>query len=176
MANRVLIGKMNKANGEMFETWISNSCEEYRDSGIAFIEKTPEPFHITGKSQDGIVHGYYAQAAQPDYKGILYGGRGIMFEAKHTETGKINKKAVTERQAENLTVYYKFGAICFVIVSLGFESFYRVPWKVWMDMKALYGHQYMNEEELKPFQIKATINQIQFLDGIDEFHEKWRYQ
>lgn len=165
--NRRLIGKRNKINGELFENLISSSCQHYLEEGIAFIEKTPEPFHITSKGQDGVVSGYYAKAAQPDYKGILNGGKGVMFEAKFTETDKINQRVVTDTQSENLTIYQKFGAICFVLVCIQFEHFYRVPWDVWTDMKALFGHKHMTMDELAPYKIKHSINLIAFLDGIE---------
>ena len=46
---RQLVGRRSKASGETFERWISNACEFYLQNGWAHIEKTPEPFHITGK-------------------------------------------------------------------------------------------------------------------------------
>lgn len=67
---RQMIGRRSKASGETFEHWISNACNYYLEKGYAFIEKTPEPFHITGKDQSGVVRGYYEKQGQPDYKGI----------------------------------------------------------------------------------------------------------
>lgn len=166
--DRRLIGKRNKINGAMFERLISNSCRYYLENKQAHIEKTPEPFHITGKSKDGIVSGYYEKAGQPDYKGILFGGKGIMFEAKYTDTDKIQQNVVTESQANNLDIYEEFGAICFVLTSLRFEEMYRVPWNVWKNMKTLYGHKYMNEEELEPYKVRWTTEAIFFLDDIDK--------
>jgi len=85
---RQLVGRRSKASGETFERWISNACEFYLQNGWAHIEKTPEPFHITGKDRDGTVKGYYEKKGQPDYKGILCDGTGIMFEAKHTDSDR----------------------------------------------------------------------------------------
>ncbi len=79
---RQIIGRRSKAAGEAFERWITDACEIYLQNGWAHIEKTPEPFHITGKDKNGIVRGYYEKKGQPDYKGILCDGSGIMFEAK----------------------------------------------------------------------------------------------
>lgn len=172
MANMVLVGKKNKTNGALFEKWISSSCEYYLEEGIAFIEKTPEPFHITSKSSNGVVSGYYAKAGQPDYKGIMFGGKGIMFEAKHTDTPHIKQNAVTDKQAEELDIYHRFGAYCFVIVSMGFESFYRVPWPIWRNMKELYGHKHMTLEDLAPFEVEATIERIDFLNDIENMEKE----
>ena len=49
---RQLVGRRSKVSGETFERWISNACEFYLRNGWAHIEKTPEPFHITGKDRD----------------------------------------------------------------------------------------------------------------------------
>lgn len=174
--NMSLIGRTNKANGSLFEKWISSSCEYYAEQDIAFIEKTPEPFHITGKDRNGVVSGYYAKAAQPDYKGILKGGKGIMFEAKHTDTDAIMHKAVTEKQAEELDIFHKLGAVCFVLVSIKFEGFYRVPWTVWQDMKARFGHLKMTAEELEPYRVWSNIERIDFLADIDRFEQEWGHK
>lgn len=176
MANMSYIGRKNKANGALFEKWISSSCEYYKDNEIAFIEKTPEPFHITKKSNDGVVSGYYAKAGQPDYKGVMYGGKGIVFEAKHTDTALIKQNVVTETQADELDSYHSFGAICFVLVSMGFEGFYRIPWSVWKEMKNLFGHKHMTETDMKPYKIKANLEYIDFLDEIEEMHQKYQYK
>ena len=90
-----------------------------------------------------------------------------MFEAKHTDTGKMQQSAVTDTQWECLDTYQKFGAHCFVMVSMGLTSFYRVPWDVWKNMKQLYGHKYMTPEELHPYMLKEKQCVIQFLEGVE---------
>lgn len=164
---RQMLGKKNKAAGAMFEQWISAACSFYLDKGIAYIEKTPEPFHITGKRPDGVITGYYEKKGQPDYKGILCDGTGIMLEAKHTDTGKIHQNVITNTQWENLNNYEKFGAQCFVLVSFGLKTFYRIPWAIWKQMKERYGHKHMDEKELKPFLLKERNCIILFLEGVE---------
>lgn len=56
--HRLLVGIVKKT-GETFERWISTACKFYLNKGFAHIEKTPEPFHITGKDMNGVVRGYY---------------------------------------------------------------------------------------------------------------------
>ena len=111
-----ITGKRSKASGEMFERWLSHACEFYLLKGLAHIEKTPEPFHITGKDSSGTVRGFYEKKGQPDYKGILCDGTGIMFEAKHTDSDRISQSVVTDTQWRSLDVYERFGAHCFVMV------------------------------------------------------------
>lgn len=57
--------------------------------------------------------------------------------------------------------------MCFLVVSLGLEKFYRVPWVVFRDMKKIYGRQYMNEKELEPYRVQYMNGILRFLDGIE---------
>lgn len=174
-ARRQMIGRRSKEAGEIFEKRISYACEFYLQNGWAHIEKTPEPFHITGKDNKGVVRGYYEKKGQPDYKGILCDGTSIMFEAKHTDSDRINQNVITDMQWECLDIYNDFGAHCYVMVSIGLIKFYRVPWDIWKRMKELYGHKYMTEQELERFRLKEKQHTILILEGVtlkDEGVEK----
>ena len=164
---RQIIGRRSKVFGETFERWLSYACEFYLREGWAYIEKTPEPFHITSKDAGGVVCGYYDKKGQPDYKGILCDGTGIMFEAKHTDSDRIKQNVVTDKQWESLDIYEKFGAHCYVMVSMGLMKFYRIPWDVWKQMKKLFGHKFMTEQELKPYQLQEKQCKILFLEGVE---------
>lgn len=164
---RQLIGRRSKAAGETFERWITDACEFYLQNGWAHIEKTPEPFHITGKDEKGVVRGYYEKKGQPDYKGILCDGSGIMFEAKHTDSDRINQNVVTDTQWKSLDIYEKFGAHCYVMVSVGLMKFYRVPWDIWKKMKELFGHKFMTEQELEPYRLQEKQCTILILEGVE---------
>jgi recombination protein U len=91
-------------------------------------------------------------------------GRAVCFEAKHTDTGKIAQTSVTPEQTEALDTHFDMGAICFVVVSLGMQDFYRVPWEIWRDMKKQFGHKYMNPEELERYRLMTDRGNILFLD------------
>ena len=166
-SRRQIIGRRSKAAGETFERWITNACGFYLRNGWAHIEKTPEPFHITGKDGNGVVRGYYEKKGQPDYKGILCDGSGIMFEAKHTDSDRIHQNAVTDTQWESLDIYEKFGAHCYVMVSVGLTKFYRVPWDIWKEMKALFGHKFMTVQELEPYRLQEKQCTILILEGVE---------
>lgn len=162
----MLIGLQNKRSGNLFEELLTASCQFYLEKGYAHIEKTPEPFHLVRRNNKGMVEGYYEKAAQPDFKGVLCDGSGIMFEAKHTDTDKIKQNVITEEQWKSLDIYEKLNAKCFVMVSMGLTGFYRVPWADWKQMKEKYNHKYMNEEELKPYKLIYQHPVIKILDGI----------
>ena len=104
--------------------------------------------------------------AQPDFKGILMDSTMILFDAKHTDKDKISRDVVTAEQQACFERYMKLGAMCFLVVSLEFKEFYRVPWVVFRDMKKIYGHKYMNREELEPYRIKYSNGVVKYLDGI----------
>lgn len=162
IANRIG-GKRAKSNGEHFESLIEAACLFYKVSGQAFIEKTPEPMRpIRGANRQGQFVACYTKQAQPDYKGTLKGGRAVVFEAKHTANGRIERNRVTDEQATALDVHNELGAVCFVLVSFRFQNFYRVPWRIWRNMSEYYGKVSVNEQDLKPYQVDI----MQFLNGL----------
>ena len=158
-----LRGAVNRAQGAYFEKLIGRSCEYYRTIGTAVIEKTPEPFHITGTLPQGRFIGNFAKSAQPDFKGTLKGGRTIVFEAKYSADGKIKQDRVTKDQAAALDTYDKAGALCFVFVSLKMQHFYFLPWPVWQTMKQRYGRKYMAAADMKAYEVRFNGNIIEFL-------------
>ena len=101
-ARRQYQGSISRANGLHFEEIIDAGCNYYRVKGAADIEKTPEPMRPIKDMGGGKFLAVYTKAAQADYKGLLAGGRAINFEAKHTDTGRMEQSRVTEDQAERL--------------------------------------------------------------------------
>lgn len=163
---RQLAGRRSKAAGDYFERLLSASCEYYRKKDEAYIEKTPEPMRPIspyGDRRYGKYIACFVKSAQPDFKGILRDGTCIMFEAKHTDTDRIRQDVITDTQWQNLDCYERFGAQCYVMVSMGLTEFYRVPWNIWKKMKELAGHQYMNREELEPYRLVMENGIIKFL-------------
>lgn len=140
----------------------------YEDRGIAVIDKTPEAFKVIKpyNRDRGQFICCFTQQAQPDFKGALMDSTMVLFDAKHTDKGQISRNVVTEEQEECFERYMKMGAMCFLVISLEFEEFYRVPWIVFRDMKKIYGHKYMNREELAPYRVKYNNGVVKYLDGI----------
>ena len=162
-------GLANKREGEAFEFHIETALLRYKEAGIAEIEKTPEPIKQIGRpNHRGQFLATYTKRAQPDFKGTLPGGRSIVFEAKSTRQDKISQSSVTDDQRERLEHHNKLGALAFVVVAMGLDNVYRVPWETWRDMREIYGHKSMNREELEPFRIYWREGMIQLLDGIEK--------
>lgn len=167
---RQITGAKSRASGEAFESWMSAACEYYQSKGYAVIEKTPEPMKPLrpyGGRRSGQFVACYTKQAQPDFKGALCDGSCIIFDAKHTEKDRIQQSAITETQWEIFDRYEAMGAKCYVIVSIGLESFYRIPWGIWKKMKELFGHKYMAVgKELEPYKIPDRNRTILFLEGV----------
>lgn len=165
---RQLQGKRSKIIGDYFENLINSTCVYYYDRGIAHIEKTPEPMKVLEaiSRRPGKFIACFEKAAQPDYKGTLKGGQAIVFEAKHTDADRIERGRLTQDQLEGLEKHHELGALAFVIVSVGLQKFYRVPWAIWRDMKSIYGRKYIKVDEMERYRILATNQMIKLLSGI----------
>lgn len=159
-----LTGRKAKANGELFEEMLKRSCDYYLERGEAKIEKTPEPMKPLGaQNSRGQFMACYTKQAQPDYGGTLKGGQSIYFEAKHTESDRIEWGRLTEEQRTDLEEHWKLGALVYVMVSFGFTEFYRIPWSVWRDMVEKFGHKHIKKAEIPEYKVPAVGGIIKFL-------------
>lgn len=162
---RQLQGAVSRAQGQRFEETINDACVYYESRDIACIKKTPEPMRPTKDLGSGKFIAHYEKQAQPDYKGVLKGGRAVMFEAKFTTTEKMERDRVTREQGETLDKYEAMGAVCFILAAFDHRGYYRIPWRVWRDMKAVYGRQYVKPEELDRYRVPLSrSNILLFLD------------
>lgn len=170
--NRQISGRQSNMAGALFERMLTASCDYYREKELAIIEKTPEPMRPLrpyGDRKGGRYIACFEKQAQPDYKGVLCDGRAIIFEAKHTDKDRIQESVITKTQRQNLDDFLRLGAQCFVMVSMGFEEFFRVPWKIFGDMKRMYGRKYMKREELEPFKLRRHQGTLLILEGVEVY-------
>lgn len=142
----------NHHGGQTFEDIISDACEYYRHQRIAEIDKTPEPFHVTSR-QGGKWVGFFQKKAQPDFKGVVRGGKAIIFEAKHTTTQQMKRSVITDVQEKKLNMYASMGATCFVLVSFSHQQFYNIPWDVFKNMRQRFGRMYFTAAEAEQYRI-----------------------
>lgn len=154
-SNRQLQGKVNRELGKNFEEQIEFLCEGYKLNKLAIIEKTPEPMKILRHIENGHFETVFAKLAQPDFKGTLKGGRTVVFDAKFTESNKITYQALSDFQRESLIEYSQLGAMAFVLVGFMDGSMYRVDIKYWENMKEIFGHKHIKQEELENMSFKA---------------------
>lgn len=157
------IGRRNKAEGRLFEKRLDESFEYYRHNGAALIEKTPEPMHPTKSLGNGKFVAFFEKKAQPDYKGVIKGGREIMYEAKYTVKDRIEQDRVLPEQGEYMDKHQALGARCFVVVGFSTGSVYLVPWQIWRDMKHHFGRKYATEADLQQFRVAEAWNKTLLL-------------
>lgn len=151
-------GSKARINGKHFEDLIDMACRRYEEIGMAKIEKTPEPVkQLRPPNQLGQFLACYTKQAQPDYKGTYASGRAVVFEAKHTDSNRIEQKRVTPEQMAALYEHEKLGAWCFILVSFGFRNFYRVPFSVWRDMQGYFKKVSATEQDLEPWRLIGGI-------------------
>lgn len=156
-------GARSKAAGDLFENMVNEACRYYSERGEAEIEKTPEPMKPLRRLEGGKFVAVYTKMAQPDYKGTFLGGKSIVFEAKHTDSDRLKRDVVSEEQEKRLEKHYLLGAECFVLISFGFQKFFKVPWNTFRDMKRIFGRKYLVPQDLKNYEIKYIGGILRFL-------------
>ena len=152
---RALQGARSRAQGGQLEERIEASCTRLAEAGRADISKTPEPMRpVSQPNKTGQFRAVYTKKAEPDFKGVMLGGRAVMFEAKSTGTGRLNKDRVLPEQAKKLDSYEALGAHCFIVATFDGLRMYRIPWTVWRSMKQRYGRSYVTESDLKEYAVR----------------------
>lgn len=133
---RALQGARSRAQGGRLEEQIEASCALLTETGRADISKTPEPMK---------------PVSQPNRSGQF---RAVMFEAKSTGTGRLNKDRVLPEQVKKLDSYTALGAHCFIVATFDGLRVYRIPWTVWRSMKQRYGRNYITEADIKEYAVR----------------------
>lgn len=162
---------MSNNRGHDFEDAIRQACILYANQGRAKVEKTPEPFRVLEKRENGIFVGRFTAHAQPDFQGTLDGGRSIIFEAKYTTTDSMKRDVLTETQMETLNEHARRGALAAVCVGIQ-DRFFFVPWEVWRDMKRYVGRLYVTAEDLEGLRVQFT-GAVLFLDYVHKVDGRW---
>mgnify|MGYP000361645724 CR=1 FL=1 len=102
---RALQGARSRAQGGRLEEQIEASCALLTETGRADISKTPEPMKpVSQPNKSGQFRAVYTKKAEPDFKGVMLGGRAVMFEAKSTGTGRLNKDRVLPEQVKKSSI------------------------------------------------------------------------
>lgn len=159
----VMTGRRSKVAGEYWENMLEAACQHYRAAGKAEITKTPEPMRPIKSLGGGKFVAHYEKMAQPDYKGTLAGGRAIVFEAKHTDGDRLLQSVISSEQEKQLDRHEALGALCFVMVSFGFEQYFKIPWAVFRNMKQHYGRKYITPEDVQEYRIRYIGGVLQIL-------------
>lgn len=156
---------MQKAAEAVYDRKVVNASIKLSDMVSAKISRNSKGNIAIG---DGKFQGNFAKAAQPDFKGVLCGGRMIAFEAKHSADDRINQSRVTAEQTTALDSYERAGAMCFVFVSLKMQDFFLIPWIAWKSMNEWAGRKYTTAEEMAIWRVRFDGQKIKFLHEEDK--------
>lgn len=151
---RQIQGARAHAQGRWFEEYLGAALIFYESIGEAVVEKTPEPMRPAKSLGNSKFIAFFEKAAQPDFKGVLKGGRAVAFEAKFTSGDRMIQDRITPEQARSFDRYEKLGAICFVVAGFGSGGVFRIPWDIWRDMKEIYGRKYVTPDDLEEYLVK----------------------
>ena len=154
--------RRSNAQGQLFENQIMAACAHYEATRRAFIEKTPEPFRALKIEEGGKFQGRFTKHAQPDFKGTLFGGRAIVFEAKMTMQDRLKMSVLTQAQEQALNRHASLGAVAAVCIGIQYEFFF-VPWKFWIARKRLGTKKSFTANDLQALKIKFD-GAVRFLD------------
>ena len=152
--------RRSRAKGMAFEALLDKTFAYYAEKGFAKIEKNAEPVRIIRNMGQGKFLACFTKKAQADYKGTIKGGRTVIFEAKYTENNRIMQNAVDENESDYISEHEALGARCYVVCGFPTGNVYRVPWGVWRNMKRIYGHKYVTEEDIKQYQVQKSWNDM----------------
>lgn len=168
MAKAAMAGrnKRSRAAGATFESMIDGACCWYSADSKAKIEKEQEPMKPIKALPGGKFLACYTEKAGVDYKGTLVGGRAVAFEAKHTDTEVMQRSRLEPWQMDYLRQHQQLGAVTFVLLSFGLQNFYRVPFRVWDDMKKEFGKVSVREADLQEYKINIRCGRLMFLEGL----------
>ena len=181
---RAVKNRKSRANGRNFEEEIERGCSFYSEKGTALITKVPENRKVVGRTggRTSMMLCVNDKKAQPDFVGTIAGGKSIVFEAKHSDKGRIDYNRVTDYQHEMLQKHYSFGAECFVLVGFTSEiedggekyagafdfkgdpaAVFMIPWNVWENMQKLVGHKFFTLNDgrdggiIAPYRVRYSI-------------------
>jgi len=168
IAKNILQGKQAQSDGAFFERMIDEACFRYKCNGWANVEKTPEPMKAIKPMGRGQFLAHYLSKAQPDFKGVLGGGRAVMFEAKSTNADRILQSRVMDNQLQALLDYKEFNALTFILIFFLTENAcFRIPVETWRDMKQIFGRKYIKADELEDYRVPTSGMRVDFLKTED---------
>lgn len=166
-AERQLQGKINRELGKNFEEQVEAIAQIYHYHKLAMIEKTPEPMKILKHIEKGRFETVFLKSAQPDFKGVIKGGRTVVFDAKFTESNYITYQALSDHQRQVLEQYDELGAMAFVLVGFADGNIYKIDIKTWINMKEIFGHKHIKQEELEAHNLKAKKRKNGIIDFLE---------
>lgn len=158
--------RCNNDRGRAFENLLVKGCQHYEQRGRAVISKVYEPYRCTKKLTGGRFIGQWIGRAEPDFKGVLRGGRAIAFEAKSTRKEHINRDALTKEQMKWLMAQAEMGALAFVCADIC-GRFFALPWYMWHDMHSIFGKKSLTQDDIAQYEViyDGAVRYLEYING-----------
>jgi recombination protein U len=157
-----------KHRGDAFETIINYANEQYKNKGIALIQKIATPMKPKRRGKD-IIGAYYEEKSTLDYIGV-YEGLAISFDAKETkEISGFPLSNVADHQYEFMKKWTENGGRSFLVVNFVTLNqtyrleFYQLDW-YWKQAKANPGVRGLHRIPTEEFTQNTT--QLRSKNGI----------
>ena len=147
--------KSRGLRGSTLEELINRSNEQYREKGLALIQKIPTPItpiRIAKESRQ-ITLAYFEQKSTVDYIGAVQ-GIPVCFDAKECRENAFPLANIHEHQIQFMKEFEKQKGIAFLIIFFSYRNeFYYLPLRdllVFWERGAKGGLKRFRYEELKP--------------------------
>ncbi|MDU2064394.1 MAG: Holliday junction resolvase RecU [Sporomusaceae bacterium] len=135
--------------GQPLEHFIIQANAYYRHRQVAVIEKMPTEWIPLRNNTGRIISAKVEHKSAVDFFGI-YKGLAVAFDAKNTNSDKIEFKRVEDHQAAILDDWQALGGITFIFVGWQMKRFFVVPWSYWRECLTVY------KAKKKPASIKIA--------------------
>ena len=122
-AANVASGRLAKFAGDFWEAFVEGQHAGAMAMGVLVHVQHNEPKakYVGGRLM-------YVAKSGTDYTGLLFDGRALAVEAKTTK-GRLSKKAVKKKQAEQLDAVVRVGGEAFLLVEFrDYMHKFAIPW------------------------------------------------
>lgn len=124
------MGTLARKHGQNFETYARKECNDLRKAGLALVRKNWRAPEVPEEGN----HARIAKS-QPDFSGVIEGGRSVVFECKATmDTNSWEFSHLADHQAEHLSEAAELGAVAFVYILDGDRRKWVVPWRTLVNL------------------------------------------
>lgn len=113
--------------GRAWEAQLRAWHRAYSKAGLAFIVFCPPPVKILSPITRGRFTAQFYKEGPPDFSGVALGGRGVIFDAKHSSSDRWALTLLPFHQARDLERGHQAGAFSFVALRLPAGNFV-LPW------------------------------------------------
>ena len=161
--------------GSVLEELVNKSNEQYRDMGLALIQKVPTPITPIQFDKDSrhITLAYFEKKSTVDYIGAVQ-GIPVCFDAKECKTDTFPLANVHQHQIDFMTDFEKQNGLAFILIYFVKEDiFYYLTLKKLLEFKTRADNggikRFRFDELPKEFVLEKRNDVIvPYLDGIEK--------